>query len=192
MGRAFRDARLPRAEHGPDRRAGNAASRRPWISPTSPGPRSRCGRPTPRRRATPIFSTSRPRTSRARSGSASPPPNLPQGRSRRGPSRSRAVSRSIPPSSPTMTAGASCISAASGAGSCNGISAAATIRTARKPIWPPTTSRPWPPKVALMSADMTEFAEKPRDVVILDEAGKHAAGRRSRSPLLRGIVDAQT
>ena len=32
------------------------------------------------------------------------------------------------------------------------------------------------PKVALLSADMTEFAEKPRDVVILDEAGKPLLG----------------
>jgi len=32
------------------------------------------------------------------------------------------------------------------------------------------------PKVALLTADMTEFAEKPRDVVILDETGKPLLG----------------
>ena len=114
------------------------------------GPARRCGRRMPLSATAPITCISRPRTSRAFSGSAWRLRNLRQVRSCRRANRSKAAIRSIRPSTVTMTDRITCISAASGAASCKNGRMAGSIRTARswtipRPTRPPSrrSSRGW-------------------------------------------------
>lgn len=63
-----------------------------------------------------------------------------------------------------------CTSVASGADSCNAI--ATTKLWKVELLSPQTTSRPSQGRVAKLSADMLQFAEEPKAVVILDENGQ--------------------
>ena len=58
-------------------------------------------------------------------------------------------------------------------------------------VYPAADQPALTPKIALMRADMKGFAEKVRDVVILDEQGKPLDGRRQQAALLRGVVGPQ-
>ena len=58
-------------------------------------------------------------------------------------------------------------------------------------VYPAADQPALTPKVALMRADMKGFAEKVRDVVVLDEQGKPLTAGDNNAPLLRGVVGAQ-
>ena len=86
-------------------------------------------------------------------------------------------------SSRIPTAGTTCTSAASGAGSC---SAGRRDLTSRRTSIRRRISRRSAPRVARLGDDMVSLAEPPRDVVLLDETGKPLRRGRQRPAVLRG------
>ena len=109
-------------------------------------------------------------------------------RSCRNRSRSRAATRSTRRCSPTTMASTTCTSAVIWGGQ---------LQKYRDNAYGASHSEPADgepalgPRVARLTADMKQFAEAPREVLILDEAGQPLLRRRPRSPLLRSVVDAQ-
>ena len=150
---------------------------RPWTaasrctSRTCPGRSGRCGRRTRRSKDGRYYLYfPAKRADGHLPASASRSAIIPRDRSRRSLRRSPAATRSTRPCSPTTTASITCTSAASGAGSCRSTATtrydAGQRRAGRRRAGARAARR------AAAAADMKQFAEAPREMLIVDESGQ--------------------